>query len=153
MNDSNGEDLRVAAKCSWRRLESDYAMAVAVCVAAYAAHGISPQLGLPSTGAGVLGIAVLCIRPLYRHSELWVEVTDRRLIVTWKIFKINTRTVNLNRIEAIDVRQSVPQRAPHFGSMAVRGMGSTAVVLTNVECPRLIRSIAREGTDAASKSL
>ena len=73
-----------------------------------------------------------------------VVLTDHRVILSWGV--INKRTVEtfLDKVEGIDVVQSIVGRIFNYGSVAVRGTGGGGTPCPGIRNPHEFRRIVIE---------
>jgi len=77
-----------------------------------------------------------------------IIVTDRRVIYRTGLIARRTLEMNKQKIESIDVSQSIPGRLLDFGSVTVKGTGGGIEAIHNVAAPFTLRNrVAAEGTE------
>jgi len=93
-----------------------------------AAAGVALALLLGATIVGKMSL---------KSTE--VVLTDNRVILSWGV--INKRTVEtfLDKVEGIDVQQSIVGRLFRFGSVAVRGTGGGGTPCPGIQNPHEFR--------------
>jgi uncharacterized membrane protein YdbT with pleckstrin-like domain len=69
-----------------------------------------------------------------------IAVTDRRIILKTGLFQRRTTKMHLDKVESVDVRQSLFGRSLDYGTVVVRGTGAGVEPLTNVAAPLNLRS-------------
>jgi len=87
----------------------------------------------------LLGAALLFIRALIIVRTTEIAVTTRRVINKRGLIRRDTVEINANKIESIDLSQSIPGRALNYGTVVVRGTGGVATTLSRIEEPLLLR--------------
>lgn len=89
--------------------------------------------------AGLYGVASL-FAAWFRRWTTEVDVTDRRIVV--KRGFINRRTVemNMDKIESIDVDQSLAGRLFNYGRVTIRGTGVSIEPLPSIGAPLELRN-------------
>jgi uncharacterized membrane protein YdbT with pleckstrin-like domain len=80
--------------------------------------------------AWIFGVRAWLIR---RMTE--IVVTDRRVIYARGIIRRNTIEVNMDKIESVDVNQTLLGRIFDHGDVTIKGTGSTLEPLLNVGRP------------------
>lgn len=97
--------------------------------------------------AGVIFIiaTLLLLARAIRRVTTEIVVTDRRVIYKTGLFGRKTVEMNASRIETVDVRQSILGRALGFGTIVVRGTGSTFEPLARVADPLALRNAILPG--------
>jgi uncharacterized membrane protein YdbT with pleckstrin-like domain len=92
---------------------------------------------------GVIGVfmgAAELVR--YNYSEF--AVTNRRIIAKFGAFNRRSLELQLNRIEGIDVHQSVFGQFFDYGTIGVRGIGGTEELFPAVAAPLDFRKHVQE---------
>jgi|SRR5580658_1123658 uncharacterized membrane protein YdbT with pleckstrin-like domain len=115
-------------------------LAVAVFVASvFAAPEFRPYIRI--------GAAGLCIIALWGLFLAWIKrlstelaVTNHRVIHKTGFFSRNTQEMNREKVESVDVRQSLAGRLFGYGTIFVRGVGSTWEPFGNIADPLQFRS-------------
>jgi uncharacterized membrane protein YdbT with pleckstrin-like domain len=100
---------------------------------------------LPAFGIGLIFWAVAYVR--LRSTEL--AVTTRRLIVKHGFVRRKTIEVNINRVESIQVEQSILGRMLNHGTLMVSGTGTAHAPITGIANPMAFRKAFIEAQDAA----
>ena len=87
---------------------------------------------------------------LVRRSAMQVRLTDRYLVLQTGLVSRHTSTVMLNRVESLDVDQSLWQRMCGYGTLTIRGTGSEDLRLAGLSDPVGFQAEARRAINAAS---
>lgn len=87
---------------------------------------------------------------LVRRSAMSVKLTDRYLVLQTGLVSRHTSTVMLNRVESLDVDQSLWQRMTGYGTLTIRGTGSEDLRLPGIADPVGFQAEARRAINAAS---
>ena len=124
---------------------------------------------LPAIGAWVLaaillvmsrmvvaeGIVLLClalavivaIAALYWMGEAWfhrwtteTDVTNMRVVHKTGFIKRRTFEMSLDKVESVDVNQSILGRLLNYGNVTVRGVGEGAETITTIASPLEFRN-------------
>jgi uncharacterized membrane protein YdbT with pleckstrin-like domain len=92
--------------------------------------------------AGVLGaIGLLHLFSAWiRRMSTELAVTDRRVIHKTGFFSRQTQEMNREKVESVDVQQSFAGRIFGYGTVLVRGIGSTWEPFANIADPLTFRS-------------
>jgi uncharacterized membrane protein YdbT with pleckstrin-like domain len=98
--------------------------------------------GLLLYGAGVFGaVAVLLAIPAWlKRIGTEIAVTDRRIISKRGLIRRRTTEVNMDKVESVDVDQSVLGRLLGYGSVTVRGTGEGIATLHDIAHPLEFRN-------------
>jgi uncharacterized membrane protein YdbT with pleckstrin-like domain len=115
--------------------------------------GVVIVLGRYGSTAGavndiVWGIALLCLavgsalmlRAWFRRWTTEIAVTDRRVIYKRGFIRRYTVEMHMDKVESIDVDQSVFGRIFDFGDVIVRGTGTGFEPLHMIEAPIKLRN-------------
>ena len=102
-----------------------------------AAPGVLP-LGLMAVGAA--GALVSGFRAWLRRVTTELAVTDRRVIFKRGLVRRHTVEMNMDKVESVDVDQSVLGRIFNYGDVTVRGTGASIEPLRLIDDPLAFRS-------------
>jgi uncharacterized membrane protein YdbT with pleckstrin-like domain len=102
-----------------------------------AASAILP-LGL--MGVGAVGAIVVWFRAWLRRATTELAVTDRRVIFKRGLVRRHTVEMNMDKVESVDVDQSVMGRIFNYGDVTVRGTGASIEPLRLIHDPLAFRS-------------
>jgi uncharacterized membrane protein YdbT with pleckstrin-like domain len=75
-----------------------------------------------------------------RRMSTEIAVTDRRVIYKCGLVRRYTVEINNDKIESVDVDQSVMGRILDFGTVVIRGTGSAVEPIRNISDPLHFRS-------------
>jgi uncharacterized membrane protein YdbT with pleckstrin-like domain len=75
-----------------------------------------------------------------RRASTELAVTDRRVIHKTGFFSRRTQEMNREKVESVDVQQSVAGRIFGYGTVLVRGIGSSWEPFANIADPLTFRS-------------
>ena len=87
-----------------------------------------------------LAAAVTFASAWFRRWTTEIDVTNRRVV--WKKGFINRHTVemNMDKVESVDVNQSIMGRLLDYGDITVNGTGETLETILSVAKPLQLRS-------------
>lgn len=100
---------------------------------------------LPAFGLGLILWGVAYVR--IRSTE--VAVTTKRLIVKHGFIRRHTIEININKVESIQVDQSLVGRMLNFGTLVIAGTGSSHAPIDGIAEPLAFRRAFVEAQDAA----
>jgi membrane protein YdbS with pleckstrin-like domain len=138
------ETVKVIGRLHW----SIYLRAVVVLLIAGAvligANWVAdPDLGryaLLAAGAlGVIGLVLLLAAGI-RRGATEIVVTDRRVIFKRGLLTRFTMEMNVSKIETVDVAQGLGGRIWGYGTVLIRGTGSSFEPLVGIGSPLAIRN-------------
>ena len=101
---------------------------------------------LPAFGLGLLLWGYAYVK--YKTTEL--AVTNKRVIVKQGFISRQTIEININKVESIQVDQTVMGRLLDFGSLLIAGAGTPQAPLKGISKPLGFRRAFMEAQDLAS---
>lgn len=112
------------------------------------ADTLSPGQTPPVVSAGLaIAAAIFGLVWLFGLASAWgrratteIVVTDRRIIFKEGFIRRRTLEMNMNKVETVDVIQSIWGRIFNFGTVTIRGVGSSYEPLTRVANPLALRT-------------
>jgi uncharacterized membrane protein YdbT with pleckstrin-like domain len=125
------------------------ALLLAICAVALLTLGVSfPDLGIVGLiVAGLLAVVAFAsfIRAWFRRWTTEIAVTDRRIILKRGFIRRHTVEMNMQKVESVDVDQTQLGRIFNYGSVTIRGTGSSFENLRMVDSPLKLRSTITAG--------
>ena len=95
----------------------------------------------------VVGLFVLIAAWIkYRTTEF--AVTDRRVIAKSGLVSRRTVEMFLDKVESLNVEQSVAGRVFDYGTVTIRGTGATSEPFANISAPLALRKNFMDAADA-----
>ncbi len=76
----------------------------------------------------------------FRRWTTEFDVTDRRIVYKRGFIWRHTVEMNMDKVESVDVDQSIPGRLLRYGNVTVRGTGTGMEPLRNIENPIKFRN-------------
>lgn len=98
---------------------------------------------LPVFGLGLVFLIWAFIR--YKTTEF--AVTDKRVIGKTGLVSRNTVELFLDKVESLHVEQSVPGRILDYGTITIRGTGTTEEPIRNISAPLALRKQFMQAAD------
>jgi len=105
----------------------------------------APQPGGPAgvrivaLGIAIIGLLMFLVTSIRRRSTE-IVVTDRRVIYKRGIVSRHTVEMNVSKIEAVDIEQSLTARLLDYGTIMIHGTGADIEPLQRIGQPLAIRS-------------
>jgi uncharacterized membrane protein YdbT with pleckstrin-like domain len=96
-------------------------------------------LVLAALGFGVAALG-LAVPTFISRFGTEIAVTDRRLISKTGFIKRHTTEISMDKVESVDVDQSMLGRVLGYGDVTVRGTGEGIEPLRNVASPIELRN-------------
>ena len=91
--------------------------------------------------------AVLAVVALYLTAKAWfhrwtteTDVTDRRVVHKTGFIKRRTFEMALDKIESVDVDQSILGRLLNYGNVTIMGVGEGRETISNIDSPLAFRN-------------
>ena len=75
-----------------------------------------------------------------RRLSTEIAVTDRRIILKRGLIQRHTIEINMDKVESVDVDQSILGRIFDYGTVTVHGTGAGIEPLCNVSAPIALRN-------------
>lgn len=108
------------------------------------------QLGLIVLGlvllVAVIGLVFLVMAWVNMRSTE-IAITNKRIIAKFGFIRRSTVEINLDKVEALRVEQSVWGRFLNYGTILISGTGSTVDPIRNIADPLVFRRKFMEATD------
>ena len=147
---SAGEAILREARLSWWALWPRVVLGLAGLLVAGWGLLRQDQLGYGVAGFGVLAFVWFVGGALLRRGAMSLKLTDRYVVLQRGLVSRHTSTVMLNRVESLDVDQSLWQRMAGYGTLTIRGTGSEDLRLVGITDPVGFQAEARKAINAAS---
>jgi uncharacterized membrane protein YdbT with pleckstrin-like domain len=87
----------------------------------------------------VLALASLA-RAWFRRATTEIAVTDRRIILKRGFIRRHTIEMNMQKVESVDVDQTILGRIFNYGNVTMRGTGSTFETIRMIDAPLKLRT-------------
>jgi len=136
-----GERLVYRSRIHWI-IYLPAAMMLVVALAALV-HGAGSRSGM--NWALVAGICALVgllagISAWVRRWTTEIDVTNRRIVYKRGLIRRHTVEMNMDKVESVDVDQTILGRLLDFGNVTIRGTGAGIEPLFNLEAPLQFRN-------------
>jgi uncharacterized membrane protein YdbT with pleckstrin-like domain len=140
-----GETIVYATKLHWFVYLWTILMLVICLILAAAAWLTADNQNLNlafSIAAAIFALLALWsgIRAFIRRATTELAVTDQRVIFKTGLLARHTLEMNRGKVESVAVDQSIPGRVFGYGTIIVRGTGSTLEPIRNITDPLTFRS-------------
>jgi len=113
------------------------------------------MIGTSYPGPGIVGLflaAILAVAAFASFVRAWfrrwtteIAVTDRRVILKRGFIRRHTVEMNMQKVESVDVDQTRLGRIFDYGSVTIRGTGSSFESLRMVDAPLKLRTCITAG--------
>jgi membrane protein YdbS with pleckstrin-like domain len=145
-----GETILREARTSWWALWPRVVLGLIGLVLATWGLLRQDHSGYAVAGFGALMFLWFVGGALVRRSAMSVKLTARTLVLQTGLVSRHTSTVMLNRVEGLDVDQSLWQRMTGYGTLTIRGTGSEDLRLVGLADPVGFQTEARKAINVAS---
>jgi uncharacterized membrane protein YdbT with pleckstrin-like domain len=141
-----GETIRHVTSVSWvGYLPGLFLWLVALVLLIFIAPWSQASAGLTLAGwiavAAAFAVgAVLLIRHWWRRWTTEVAVTDRRIICKTGFINRHTVEMHMDKVESVDVDQTILGRLFNYGDITIRGTGETLERLQTIDRPLEFRN-------------
>ena len=88
----------------------------------------------------LLAALLMTLRAWFHRWTTEVLVTDRRVIYARGFIQRHTVEINMDKIESVDVDQSIMGRTFNYGDVTIRGTGQTFEPLRQIDRPIAFRN-------------
>jgi uncharacterized membrane protein YdbT with pleckstrin-like domain len=88
----------------------------------------------------LIGAVALLFRGWFRRWTTEIAVTDRRIIYKRGFIRRHTIEMHLDKVESVDVDQSIAGRILNYGDILIRGVGVGIEPLKNIDAPITFRN-------------
>ncbi len=119
-------------------------VAAAVAILGAGIPGLAPY-GLLVAAAIVIAAAISAFHAWFRRWTTEVAVTDRRVVLKRGFIRRHTLEMNMQKVESVDVDQTQLGRLFDYGTVTIRGTGSTFESLRMIDSPLKLRSTITAG--------
>ena len=96
----------------------------------------------------VVGVGLVLLAWAWiRHATTEFAVTDKRIIAKTGLISRSTVELFLDKVEALHVDQSVPGRLLDYGTITIRGTGTTLEPIRDISAPLDLRKQFMQAAD------
>jgi uncharacterized membrane protein YdbT with pleckstrin-like domain len=142
-----GETVAFKTRLSWTL----YGPAIAYALIALGLTFFSASIG--GFGVAVFVVAALSavaalvsfLRAWFRRWTTEIAVTDRRVVLKRGFIRRHTVEMNMQKVESVDVDQTQLGRLFNYGTVTIKGTGSTLESLRMIDHPLKLRSAITAG--------
>jgi uncharacterized membrane protein YdbT with pleckstrin-like domain len=115
-------------------------LAIAVLVLSnYVAADLIPAVQIAAAALALLA-ALAWLRGYVRRTTTELAVTDRRIVFKRGLIRRHTIEMNMDKVESVDVDQSIAGRLFGYGTVTIRGTGGGLEPLRNISDPLTFRN-------------
>ena len=103
-----------------------------------------PIWGMVAIAFGFFGGAGL-FAAWFKRWTTEIDVTDRRIVYKRGFIRRHTVEMNMQKVESVDVDQTLTGRLFNYGTVTIRGTGSSFETLRMIDAPLKLRSTVTAG--------
>ncbi len=140
-----GEQVRYRTTISWTVHSNGIWVALVALACAYLAFKFNAWWLYIVTGALAAIALALFLHGLLIRATTEIAVTDRRIIFKRGLFRRHTVEMNMQKVESVDVDQTLLGRLFDYGDVTVRGVGSSFKRLKLIDAPLRLRTTVTAG--------
>ena len=93
-----------------------------------------------ASAAFLLGAGVTLLSAWFRRWTTEIDVTNRRIVVKRGLINRHTVEMNMDKVESVDVDQSIMGRLLGYGDITIRGTGESLEVMHGIGAPLEFRN-------------
>jgi uncharacterized membrane protein YdbT with pleckstrin-like domain len=137
-----GETVRFSTKLHW----INYLPGLVMLIAALAVYAVPYKMNTNGSILNIIAIILLAIAVVllfiawFRRWTTEIAVTSRRIIFKRGFIWRRTIEMQLDKVESVDVDQSILGRLLNYGNITVRGVGVGLEPLTTIAAPITFRN-------------
>jgi uncharacterized membrane protein YdbT with pleckstrin-like domain len=133
-----GETVVYQTKISWTTYIPGLLVLIATAIAYFALRAVFPSAAWVGIAAGVILLAVslyLLVREWFERWTTEIAITNRRIILKRGFIRRDTAEMHMDKVESVDVNQSLMGRLLDYGDVTVRGTGAGLETLRLIDAP------------------
>jgi uncharacterized membrane protein YdbT with pleckstrin-like domain len=149
-----GEKVVFQTRLSWTLYGRAIVYAlIALAVALFPTGAPALVVGAPGFGFVLYAASALAafvalvsfVRAWFRRWTTEIAVTDRRVVLKRGFIRRHTVEMNMQKVESVDVDQTQLGRLFNYGTVTIKGTGSTLESLRMIDRPLKLRSTITAG--------
>jgi uncharacterized membrane protein YdbT with pleckstrin-like domain len=142
-----GETVRFRTTVSWTIYVPTILLAIGALAITAAAASFADLAFLGWFAAIILALAAIgaFFRAWFRRWTTEIAVTDRRIILKRGLIRRHTVEMNMQKVESVDVAQTLVGRLFNYGNVTIRGTGSSFEPLRMIDEPLKLRTTVTAG--------
>jgi uncharacterized membrane protein YdbT with pleckstrin-like domain len=141
------EQVRYRTTVSWTSYMPAILLAICALASLLAGASYAEMVNISWFAAIVFAVAaVVAFLPAwFRRWTTEIAVTDRRIILKRGLIRRHTVEMNMQKVESVDVDQTLIGRLFNYGNVTIRGTGSSFEKLRMIDSPLKLRTTVTAG--------
>ena len=138
-----GETLLYESRISWTTFLPGLIVLIVAIVVFFILRGVIPSVTWPAIALGVVLLALALFLLFRAWFERWtteIAITNRRIILKRGFIRRDTAEMHMEKVESVDVNQSLFGRMLDYGDVTVRGTGAGLETLRLIDAPLEFRN-------------
>jgi uncharacterized membrane protein YdbT with pleckstrin-like domain len=142
-----GEHVRYHTTVTWTIYMPAVLLAICALASLLGAMSYADMVNIGWFAAIVFALAavVAFIPAWFRRWTTEIAVTDRRIILKRGLIRRHTVEMNMQKVESVDVDQTLIGRLFNYGNVTIRGTGSSFESLRMIDAPLKLRTTVTAG--------
>ncbi|MGO4870010.1 MAG: PH domain-containing protein [Roseiarcus sp.] len=142
-----GEQVRYHTTVSWTTYTPAILPTICALASLFAAVSYAEMATIGWFAAILFAVAafVAFVPAWFRRWTTEIAVTDRRIILKRGLIRRHTVEMNMQKVESVDVDQTLTGRLFNYGSVTIRGTGSSFEKLSMIDSPLKLRTTVIAG--------
>ena len=142
-----GEKVRYHTTVSWTTYRAAILLAICALASLLAGASYAEMVNVSWFAAIVFAVsAIVAFLPAWiRRWTTEIAVTDRRIIFKRGLIRRHTVEMNMQKVESVDVDQTLIGRLFNYGNVTIRGTGSSFEILSRIDSPLKLRTTVTAG--------
>ena len=137
-----GEEIRYRTTVTWTVYGPSLLLALCAVASLIVAETSAPLAGIGAFAAVFFALAAIVsfLPAWFRRFTTEIVVTDRRIILKRGLIRRHTVEMNMQKVESVDVDQTLVGRLFNYGNITIRGTGSSFETLSKIDAPLKLRT-------------
>jgi uncharacterized membrane protein YdbT with pleckstrin-like domain len=138
-----GETLLYESKISWTTFLPGLLVLVVALIVFMLLRVWITSVAWPAIAVGLILLALSLFMLFLAWFERWtteIAITDRRIILKRGFIRRDTAEMHMEKVESVDVNQSLIGRMLDYGDVTVRGTGAGLETLRQIDAPLEFRN-------------
>ena len=145
---TNGEEIELVGRLHYFALIIPFSLTTATVFAWFAAMSYSRALARYNSSIvsfaiwlPVVALIIFTLVAWLKRNLVEMVCTNKRVVKRTGIINVTTEELNRERIESVEIRQSILGRLFNYGDILFSGTGTSKVVFHFINQPRLMKRV------------